>query len=85
MSEDLPWAARRTVALGSRWRHWKGGVYVIVANGFEEATGHAVVVYQSETTGVVWTRPLDNFLGKVESEGAPAPSVYRFELIAEAI
>lgn len=66
---------------GQRYRHWKGGTYKIIALGFEEATGSAIVAYRSDATGVIWTRPLSNFLGMVKEKGAPSPSVRRFELI----
>jgi hypothetical protein len=57
------WYGRNLPAPGSRWRHYKGGEYVIVRVGFIEDDLTPCVVYES-TDGheTVWVRPLDDFM-----------------------
>lgn len=66
---------------GQTWRHWKGGLYTIVALAHEEATGDVVVVYQSDALLTQWARPLSAFLGRVKQ--TDGPSVLRFTLVVE--
>lgn len=53
---------------GSRFRHYKGGEYVVVANALEEATLNHLVVYRAPK-GTVWTRPIDDWNAMVEVDG----------------
>lgn len=53
---------------GARFRHYKGGEYVVVANALEEATLHHLVVYRTPK-GTVWTRPIDDWNAIVEVDG----------------
>lgn len=59
MSDNL--AVDTQVEFGTRWRHRKGGEYVVIAVGRIEADLSPVVVYQSEKDGHVWVRPLAEF------------------------
>ncbi len=45
---------------GTRWRHYKGNVYEVLAIGCMKATDEKVVVYQQVGHGhrSVWVRPL---------------------------
>lgn len=61
---------------GQFWRHYKGGVYEIVTTARVEATGETVVVYRGETGA--WTRPVLEFMGRVESDDYQGP---RFTLV----
>lgn len=54
---------------GSRFRHYKGGEYVVVANALEEATLNHLVVYRAPK-GTVWTRPIDDWNAMVEIGGS---------------
>lgn len=54
---------------GSRFRHYKGGEYIVVANALEEATLNHVVVYRSPK-GTTWTRTIDDWNATVEMDGA---------------
>lgn len=49
-----------------RYTHYKGGKYVIISPAKHTETGETMVVYQSEETGEVFTRPYDMFFGKTE-------------------
>ncbi len=56
------------VRVGQTWQHTKtGGCYVIVALAIEEATLTPVVVYKGSNE-IVWTRPLDEFIGRKGAE-----------------
>jgi len=52
-------------APGSKFRHYKGGEYEVLANALEEATLSHLVVYRSPK-GTVWTRPIDDWNAMVE-------------------
>ena len=54
------------VRLG-RYRHYKGGLYEVIANGYLEETGEAAVIYKSETTGTVWVRTWESWSETVET------------------
>lgn len=62
--------------IGSRWKHFKGGVYRVLMNAVKEDTLEHLVVYQSEQTGGVWARSLGQFL-----DVHPQHKVKRFEQI----
>jgi hypothetical protein len=49
---------------GSRWRHWKGGLYRVIICYHDHATRAPRVVYYGEATGAVEGRALDDFTGK---------------------
>lgn len=59
---------------GAIYRHYKGGLYQIIDNAFEEHTKRRVVVYRQLTpnqyypSGTVWTRPLEEFSGLVDDD-----------------
>jgi hypothetical protein len=65
-----------TIEGGQVYRHYKGGVYVVLTLAVEEATLEPVVVYRSCERGTVWTRLLGDFTFRFP-DGA-----YRFERIA---
>jgi hypothetical protein len=60
---------------GQRFRHYKGGLYEVVAVARLEATHEPLVVYRAEVDGTVWARPLAQWSETVEHEGQ---SVTRF-------
>ncbi len=53
---------------GSRFRHYKGGEYEVLANALEEATLAHLVVYRAPK-GTVWTRPIDDWNATLEVDG----------------
>ena len=63
---------------GQRYRHYKGGEYLIVATSLAEDTLEPLVAYRSVQHGTVWTRTLVNFLELVDSNP-------RFSLIERAV
>ena len=63
---------------GQTWRHWKGGVYTIVALARMESDLSPVVVYGDANN--TWVRCLADFMGVVEYEKNGQPLQPRFRL-----
>jgi hypothetical protein len=63
------WAAP---AVGSRWRHYKGGLYEVVAVSLKEDTLVPLVTYRSLEKDYFWTRTLEDWWQPVLHEGKPA-------------
>lgn len=63
--------ARELVPPGSHWTHFKkpDEPYEVVEIGFLEATEEAVVIYKKADAPLVWVRPLEQFLAKIEYQG----------------
>lgn len=62
------------------YRHYKGGLYTVIAWGMDEPTMTPVVVYRSEADGSVWvrTRKAWEETVHVEDVGGIARRVPRF-------
>jgi len=43
---------------GSRWQHYRGGIYEVVTAAIEEEFHRVVVIYRSANSPVVWSRPI---------------------------
>ena len=62
-SLDLP-------KIGTIWRHYKGGLYIVRENALNEATQRMGVVYQDLTPPCrVYSRPFDDWRESVYHEG----------------
>ena len=59
---------------GQIYRHYKGGLYTVVARAIKEDTLEPLVIYQSNARGTVWARTLANFAEEVHLEGLPYPT-----------
>lgn len=66
-------------ASGELWKHYKGGLYRIVAVGKYEPTMEPVAIYKALKDGEIWVRPMPQFMGCLDENGY----VPRFELIHE--
>jgi hypothetical protein len=53
---------------GQVYRHYKGGLYVIVAVAIDEASLEPMVVYRSNRRGTTWIRTLANFIERIKME-----------------
>lgn len=53
--------ARSGAEPGSRWQHYGGGTYRVVACAVDEPTLTPVIVYKSEQYGHVWVRTLEDW------------------------
>lgn len=60
---------------GKRYRHFKGGLYEVIARGLIEGTRLPMVVYRTLDLGVswVWIRPLGEFTGAATVDGIEVP------------
>lgn len=66
---------------GDVYRHYKGGLYVIVGRSIKKDTLDPLVTYRSNAKGTYWTRTLANFTEEVEVPigCSPAPRFQREE------
>lgn len=56
------------------YRHFKGGIYEVVGVGkLSEEEKVEMVIYKSQETGVIWLRPIEMFLEKIERENYNGP------------
>ena len=57
---------------GKRYRHFKGGIYIVTDIAVHSETEKLMVVYKSfnEPT-LTWVRPLDMFVSEVDKEKYP--------------
>jgi hypothetical protein len=53
------------IAPGDVFRHYKGGLYVIVCVSIKEDTLDTLITYRSNKKGTIWTRTASNFLERV--------------------
>lgn len=72
----------RQVAVGQKYRHFKGKIVKVVAISQDtEMPGQFVVVYKDKDN-YIWHRPLGMFLSEVDYEKYPeVTQKYRFELV----
>jgi hypothetical protein len=75
------------IEAGQVYRHYKGGIYVVMAVSIKEDTLEPMVTYRSHRKRGVWTRTLANFIEMVPcNPDAPASHHYhvsRFEWFTE--
>lgn len=73
--------------VGFRYRHFKGGIYIVTDIAVHSETEEPMVVYKSfDQPDLVWCRPLDMFLSEVDHEKYPeVKQVMRFERIGSDI
>ena len=55
-----------------RYRHYKGGIYELIAEALLEADRTPVMVYRGQD-GQVWVRPRAAFFDTVEVDGVAVP------------
>ncbi|WP_316274507.1 DUF1653 domain-containing protein [Bacillus halotolerans] len=54
--------------VGSRFRHYKGGLYKGIGEVIHTETEEKLVTYE-DMDGILWARPKDMFFGKVIIDG----------------
>jgi hypothetical protein len=54
------------IETGQIFRHFKGGLYVIVCVSIKEDTLDTLITYRSNKKGTIWTRTAANFLERVD-------------------
>jgi hypothetical protein len=65
--------------VGGIYRHYKGGLYVVIAVSIQEETGEPLVTYRSNARGTFWTRTLQNFQEHVDFPDADSVPRFRRE------
>ena len=69
------------VIKGQRYKHFKGHIITVLEIAKHTETGEMMVVYLHEGTNVVWARPYEMFISKVDKEKYPdVEQEYRFQL-----
>ncbi len=61
---------------GTRFRHYKGGLYEVVGTCLIEATLRPGVLYkplQGDSQSVTWFRPIDDFMQQVSTPDGLVP------------
>lgn len=71
--------------VGKRYRHFKGGIYVVADIAVHSETAECMVIYKSfDNPSLVWARPLTMFLSEVDKKKYPDVSQkMRFEEMGE--
>lgn len=69
--------------IGRRYRHFKGGIYVVIDIAVHSETEDVLVVYKSfDVLNYTWCRPLSMFLSEVDHKKYPdVKQTTRFERI----
>lgn len=58
--------------VGKRYRHFKGGIYVVSDIAVHSETAELIVIYKSfDKPSLVWARPLNMFLSEVDRDKYP--------------
>ena len=52
-------------APGTRWRHYRGGLYVVTGSAVDEGTLEPLVLYRPHGGVPTWARPLRSWNGGV--------------------
>ena len=75
----------KNTIVGYRYRHFKGGVYIVTDIAVHSETEEPMVIYKSfDNPDWVWCRPLSMFLSEVDKEKYPdVKQIMRFERIGE--
>ena len=71
--------------VGFRYRHFKGGIYIVTDIAVHTETLEPMVIYKSfNKPDYVWSRPLSMFLSEVDHEKYPdVKQLMRFERMGD--
>ena len=71
--------------VGFRYRHFKGGVYLVTDIAVHSETEEPMIIYKSiDNQELVWCRPLSMFMSEVDHEKYPdVKQLMRFERIGK--
>ena len=74
------------VMKGLTYKHFKGHIVKVLDIAEHTETGEQLVVYQHKGTNVIWARPYDMFISKVDKKKYPdVEQEYRFQLMKEDV
>lgn len=70
--------------VGNRYRHFKGGIYIVTDIAVHSESASLMVIYKSfDNPSLTWARPLSMFLSEVDREKYPnVEQECRFEQLA---
>ena len=70
--------------VGKRYRHFKGGIYIVTDIAVHSETEGVMVVYKSfDEPTLTWVRPLNMFVSEVDKEKYPdVKQEMRFEMLS---
>ena len=72
------------VIKGQRYKHFKGHIIKVLEIAKHTETEELMVIYEHQGTNVIWARPYDMFISKVDKEKYPdVEQEYRFQLMEE--
>ncbi len=73
----------REEMIGRRYRHFKGGIYVVLTIAVHSESDEPLVIYQTlDRPDLVWARPISMFLSNVDHKKYPdVKQEMRFELM----
>ena len=71
--------------VGKRFRHFKGGIYIVTDIGVHSEKENLVVIYKSfRDPTLTWVRPLEMFLSEVDKGKYPdVKQEMRFEQLSD--
>lgn len=74
----------RELVIGGKYRHFKGGEYLVVGTARHSETGETLVLYRPVNESGLWARPISMFLSDADGEKYPeAKGQPRFRLIED--
>lgn len=75
----------REMMVGFRYKHFKGGIYIVKDIGINTETGELEVIYKAfNNPELTWCRNLDVFLSEVDKEKYPdTKQEMRFERVRD--
>lgn len=70
--------------VGKRYRHFKGGIYIVTDIAVHSETEGVMVVYKNfDEPTLTWVRPLNMFISEVDKEKYPdVKQEMRFEMLS---
>ncbi len=69
------------VKVGQIYRHYKGGLYSVVAVSLKEDDLNVLITYHSNLKATSWTRTLENFTEWVETPDNPSRKRFVREVV----
>ena len=71
--------------VGKRYRHFKGGIYIVTDIAVHSESASLMVIYKSfDNPSLTWARPLTMFESEVDRRKYPnVEQKYRFEQLAD--